>query len=427
MKKPFKTLAVIFVITIISVSLTFTQTVSRFPQFSINLNLGSFHFVRDLSFRLGLDLVGGTSVTLKAEMDKIPSEDRDAALESAKTVIERRVNLFGVSEPVVQTAKVGQEYRVIAELAGVSDVNEAVSLIGQTAHLEFWEQSTATDSAQPFFPTEVSGGDLKRAFASFDPNTGKPEVSFELTDGGSKKFGELTRRILTKPEDKRQLAMVLDGQLLSAPTVTSVIENQGRITGSFTVEEVKQLSIQLNAGALPIPMTVIEQRNIGATLGEESIRKSLIAGAIGFVIIAVFMIALYGWLGVLATVALTVYAFIVLAIFKLFPVTLTLSGIAGFILSIGMAVDANILIFERMREEFRLKKPKSVAIELGFIRAWSSIRDSNVASLITCAILYQFGTGIVRGFAITLAIGILISMFSAIIITRTFLRTVHRA
>lgn len=426
MKKPLKTLAIILVITLTSTFLTLTNTVPRFPQFAIDARLDSFQLVRDLKFKLGLDLVGGTSVTLAADMSGIAADDREAALESAKTVIERRVNLFGVSEPVVQTAKFGDEYRVITELAGVTDVNEAVSLIGQTANLEFWEQDIATDSAVPFTPTGVTGRDLKRAFTSFDQNTGKPEVSFELTEEGAKKFTELTRRILEKPEDKRQLAMVLDGQFISAPQVTSVIESQGRITGNFTLSQVKQLSIQLNAGALPLPMTVIEQRNIGATLGEKSIQKSLIAAVIGFVIIVFFMIAFYGWLGLLASIALTIYTFIVLSTFKLFPVTLTLAGIAGFILSIGMAIDANILIFERMKEELRLKKPRSVAGELGFIRAWSSIRDSNVASLITCAILYQFGTGIVRGFAITLAIGILVSMFSAIIVTRTFIRLVIR-
>lgn len=426
MGKPRTTLWVIIAITFISAFVASTNTVPNFPQFNLDYQLGPIRFIRDLSFRLGLDLVGGTSVTLRADMKDIPQEDRDRAIESAKNVIERRVNLFGVAEPIVQTAKVGGEHRVIAELAGVSNVNQAVSLIGKTAELQFMERNPATESAQPFILTGITGRDLKRAFVSFDPNTGQQEVSFELTDEGGRKFADVTRKILQKNEIERQLAIMLDGEIVSAPVVQSVIEDRGRITGNFTTEQVKTLAIQLNAGALPVPMEVIEQRNIGATLGVESIRKSLLAGVAGFVIIVFFMAALYGWLGVLASIALTAYAFIVLSIFKLIPVTLTLAGIAGFILSIGMAIDANILIFERMKEEIRSKKPKQVAMELGFIRAWSSIRDSNVSSLITCAILYYFGTGIVRGFAITLAIGILISMFSAIIITRTFLRVVYK-
>lgn len=426
MKRPYRTLFFITILTILSIAITLTQTVPQSPKFNINLGVGSFEIVRDLSFKLGLDLVGGTSITLSADMTSIPESDRDQALDSAKNVIERRVNLFGVSEPIVQTAKVSGEYRVITELAGVTDVNQAVSLIGKTAELQFMERNVATDSAQLFIPTRVGGRDLKRAFVSFDPNTGQPEVSFELTDEGGKKFGELTRRILTKNENEHQLAIILDNELVSAPVVQSAIDSQGRITGSFTTDEAKELSVQLNAGALPVPMNVIEQRNIGATLGEESIQKSLIAGAVGLFIIALFMIAHYGVHGIIATIALLVYSFTLLALFKLLPVTLTLAGMAGFILSVGMAVDANILIFERMKEELRLRKPKQVAMELGFIRAWSSIRDSNISSLITCLILYELGTGIVRGFALTLAIGILISMFSAIVVTRTFLRALIR-
>lgn len=416
----------IVAITLISLFITATNTLPGFPSFDINVRFGSFSFARDLSFRLGLDLVGGTNVTLKADMGSINAQDRTAALESAKNVIEKRVNLFGVSEPVVQTAKSNDEYRIIVELPGVKDVNQAVALIGKTAQLEFEERNSASESAELFLKTGVSGKDLQRAYVSFDPNTGKPEISFELTKDGSKKFADLTRKILQKKEGERQLAIVLDDQIVSAPVVQSVIEDRGRITGDFTQDQAKALVVQLNAGALPVSMTPIEQHTIGATLGEESIRKSLLAGLVGFLIIVIFMVSLYSWLGLLADGALIVYALIVLAIFKLFPITLTLSGIAGFILSVGMAVDANILIFERMREERRVGKPRTIALELGFIRAWTSIRDSNIASLITCAILYQFGTGIVRGFAITLALGILVSMFSAIIITRTFLRLVFR-
>lgn len=383
-------------------------------------------FERQISYQLGLDLQGGTSVTLEANMDNIKEEDRKDALESAKAVIERRVNFLGVGEPVIQTAKVGDSHRIIVELPGIKDVENAIKLIGTTAQLEFRERNPATESAELFISTGVTGGDLKRAFVSFDPNTGSPEITFELTNEGGKKFKELTQIILGKKEEERQLAIFLDDQLISAPVVQSVIEDRGRITGRFTTKEAKALAIQLNAGALPVPLKILQQKTVGATLGAQSVQESLMAGVIGFAAVAIFMILFYRVAGFLAVVALIIYAFIVLAIFKLIPVTLTLAGIAAFILSIGMAVDANILIFERFKEEIRWGKPKNVALELGFSRAWTSIKDSNVASLITSAILYYFGTGMVRGFALALAVGVLISMFSAIVVTRTLLRTIYK-
>lgn len=392
---------------------------------------------RDFPFRKGLDLEGGTSITLRANMTDIPSDQRKDALDSAKTVIERRVNLFGVSEPTIQTATVNQDYRIIVELAGVSDINEAINLIGTTAQLTFWEEGAsgsarlASPSALPLGlnqvlgenpkKTDLTGKDLEQSNVSFDPNTGKPQVQLVFTSEGAMKFGEITKRNVGKA-----VVIVLDNQIIEAPRVNEpILGGNAVITGSFTTETAKALSIQLNAGALPVSLNVLEQRTIGATLGNVSLKKSLIAGILGFFVIVIFMVVLYGKLGLLASMALILYVFYVLAIFKLIPVTLTLAGIAGFILSIGMAVDANILIFERMREELRLGKPRQAAIELGFSRAWTSIRDSNVSSLITSFILYQFGTGIVRGFALTLSIGILISMFSAIVVTRTLLRVIY--
>jgi preprotein translocase subunit SecD len=363
-------------------------------------------------------------------MGSVPAEDRKTALDSLKSIIERRVNLYGVAEPVVQTARSSGDYRVIVELAGVTDVNEALKLIGKTAELSFREEVAATEAGKissaaaqlhgPFQGlTNLSGRDLRLARPSFDPNKGEPIVELTFNNEGVKKWEELTKRNLNK-----RLAIFLDEQLLLAPTVVNVITD-GRtiITGGFTAADTKQIATLLNSGALPAPVKVIEQRGIGATLGQESIDKSLLAGGIGLGIVALFMVANYGRLGLLADGALVVYALLVLAIFKLVPVTLTLAGIAGFILSIGMAVDANILIFERMKEEIRWGRERKAALELGFSRAFPSVRDSNASSLITCVILYWFGTGPVRGFAVTLAVGILVSLFTAITVTRTIIQS----
>lgn len=406
------------------------------PKFNPNFFIGPLHIQRDLSFRRGLDLAGGTSITLRAEVKEIPSSQRNNALEAVKTVIERRINLFGVAEPIVQTATANGDARIIVELAGVSDVAQAIKLIGTTAQLSFWEEGasgsakTATSKAPlgitSLFSnptkTDLTGRDLQRSSVTFDQNTGKPQVSLVFTNEGSKKFADITKRNVNKI-----VAIVLDNQVIEAPRVNEIIlGGNAVITGNFATEQAKALSIQLNAGALPVPLTILEQHTVGVTLGASSLQKSLFAGILGFIIIVIFMVVLYGRLGILASVALTFYTLFVLALFKLIPITLTLAGISGFILSLGMAVDANILIFERTKEELRQKKTRNVAIELGFLRAWSSIRDSNVSSLITCAILYHFGTGMVRGFAVTLAIGVLLSMFSAIVVTRTFLRMTNK-
>jgi preprotein translocase subunit SecD len=371
-------------------------------------------------------------------MKDVASSQRENALESAKDVIERRVNFFGVSEPVVQTARVGNDYRIIVEIPGVTDINQAVQLVGRTAKLTFWEEgsasasATASQSALPLYATSLlgpnpvktnlSGSDLKTSTVGFDQNTGSPVVQLEFTSDGARKFAEVTKRNVGKP-----VAMVLDDIVIEAPRVNEAI-TQGKavIQGNFTTETAKQLAVQLNAGALPVELSVLEQRAIGATLGSQSLQRSFIAGIIGFCVIVLFMIALYGRLGVIASLALGLYTLLVLTLFRLIPVTLTLAGIAGFILSIGIAVDANILIFERMKEELRKGKPHNVALELGFSRAWDSIRDSNVASLITSAVLYFNGTGPVRGFALTLAVGVLVSLFSAITVTRTLLRYLYK-
>jgi SecD/SecF fusion protein len=399
----------------------------------LRFNVGGNTFERD-GMRLGLDLQGGTRLVLQADMTNVPESEREQRIKGVQQVLERRINAFGVAEPVVQV--VGQD-RVLVELAGIRDIEEAKNLIGQTARLDFREQVdppgtaptpdgsnwvVAKARASDGEERELTGQYFKKAEVGFEPNSNRPMILFEFTDEGAQMFAELTRRLVGRP-----LGIFLDNQLLTAPVVREPItQGRGQITGRFTLPEARNLVIQLNAGALPVPVQIVEERTVDATLGGDSVRKSVVAGELGLLVIAAFMIALYRVPGIMAVLALGVYTLLTLAIFKLWPVTLTLAGIAGFILSIGMAVDANILVFERMREELREGKTVFNAMEAGFQRAWSSIRDSNVSTLITCAILYwfgsNFGASIIVGFAVTLAIGVLVSMFSAVFVTRTFLR-----
>jgi len=382
-----------------------------------NLSIGSLY--KELKIHEGLDLQGGVHLVYELDTSKIESKDRSQATASVINVIDRRVNGLGVSEPVIQSAKVSGKESVVVELPGVTDVNEAINLIGKTAQLKFMEENAqATSMENQWQDTELTGAHLRRADVQFDENTGEPQVSLQFDSEGTKLFAQITEKNLQKP-----VAIELDEGIISAPTVQSVIENgQAVITGKFTIDEAKKLAIQLNAGALPVPITLVEQRSIGPTLGSESVKKSLVAGILGIILVALFMIIYYKVPGLLATLALLIYALIVLALFKLIPVTLTLAGIAGFILSIGMAVDANILIFERTKEELLREKTIGLSIDEGFKRAWPSIRDSNFSSLITCLILYYLTTGLVRGFAVTLALGIIVSMFTAITVSRAFLK-----
>ncbi|MEX2007651.1 MAG: protein translocase subunit SecD, partial [Candidatus Levyibacteriota bacterium] len=403
----------------------------------INFPIGQdkvFKFLRSdkaLVFREGLDLQGGSSMTYRADMKNISSDQRANALESAKTIIEKRVNLFGVSEPVINTAITNGDYRVILELPGV-DINQAKKIVGTTAELSFWEQGIASASAQEATPaatlekTNLGGKDLKSTSVVFDPNTGKPQVQLVFTSEGSRKFADITERNIGKV-----LAIILDGEIIQTPVVNQkIVGGSAVIEGGFTTETAAALSTQLNAGALPVPLVLLEEHTVGPTLGRDALQKSIFAGILGFITIVIFMTALYGRHGVVASLALLLYVIFTLSIFKLsnltpYGITLTLSGIAGFVLSVGMAVDANVLIFERMKEEKRLGKSPQTVVELGFSRAWSSIKDSNISTLITSLILYQFGTGAVRGFALVLAIGVMVSMFSAIVVTRTFLRFLY--
>ena len=433
--KPRVLLWLIIIITLISIAID----VPKLPTLRFldkKISLPSF------PLKLGLDLQGGTELILETQMDKIAENNRDDALESAKQVIERRVNLYGVSEALVQTSKIGNQRRILVELPGLKDASAAANLVGKTAQLDFREmpatlsatEQEATKSGIPviFFakPTGLTGANLTKAQVTFGGSRGLkagPQVAIEFNSEGAKKFAEITKRNINKP-----LAIFLDEQPIEAPIVQQeIVGGNAVITGQFSVDQAKNIAIELNAGALPVPIKVLEQHSIGPTLGKESVSKSLLAGIIGLGIVMIYMVGYYGILGLIADSALVIYTILILAIFKtgffiLPPVTLTLAGIAGFILSIGMAVDANILIFERMKEELRWGKSKTLALDLGFKRAWVSIWTSNVSSLMTAAILYGMGSSVVRGFAVTLIIGVLVSMFTAIVVTRTFLKMIIR-
>lgn len=444
MKNPRAALLLIIILTFIAVFINIPNSISigNFKK-DINFNPNSLahrlNLGKEIDFRQGLDLKGGVSLTFKVAVEEVPVSEREQALESARSVIDRRVNLFGVSEPLIQTQKVNNDSRILVELPGVTDVGQAVDLIGTTAKLTFWEKTSTISGKLPSdYPingqelgalkkTDLTGTDLSASSVVFDPNTGKPQVQLKFSADGARKFGEITKRNVGKP-----LPIVLDNLIIEAPNVNeAILTGDAVISGSFTQETAKALSTQLNAGALPVNLSILEQHVVGPTLGLESLKKSLLAGVIGFITIVIFMVFLYRKLGIIASIALILYTVFNLAVYKLssltpYGITLTLAGIAGLILSIGMAVDANILIFERIKEEQRLGKSRSTSIELGFSHAWTSIRDSNVSTLITCVILYSFGTGIIKGFALVLAIGVLISMFSAITVTRTFLRLIYK-
>ena len=372
-----------------------------------------------MPWRLGLDLIGGTHLTYDIDLSGVESGDKDSVVNGLRDVIERRVNLFGVREPQVVTAKNGDSYRLVVELAGISNPQEAIEQIGRTAFLDFRElppieNSTATELQ--FVPTELTGRYLLKAQV-ITSQLGQPEISLEFNGEGSKLFEDITGRNIGKP-----LAIYIDNEIVSAPTVNDkIIGGQAVITG-VPAKEAQPLANLLNAGALPAPVNLIGQYTVGATLGNEFLRKSIVAGVLGTILIIVFIIVYYRGFGLFASLALLVYIILTLAVFKGVSITMTLSGIAGFILSIGMAVDANILIFERTKEEIKKGLSKITAVEEGFRRAWSSIRDSNITTIISSVVLYYFTSSFVKGFALALLIGVLVSMFSAITVTRTILR-----
>ncbi len=399
------------------------------------LDLGKYGlgYTNDLNFRLGLDLQGGTHLVYQADLSKINDADKESAMSGLRDVIERRVNAYGIAEPNVQVAR-GD--RLVVELAGVKDTEAAIKMIGETPLLQFKEEMTAEEKAAfeeqfkdsnldisilamyEYKETGLGGEQLERADVIYNPSTYQPEVQLQFNNEGTKLFGDITSRNIG-----RRVAIYLDGTPISVPTVeTAITDGKAIISGNFTQTEANTLVQRLNAGALPVPISLLSQQTVDASLGQDSVNASLVAGLVGFALLCLFMILYYRVEGVLAVVALILYVLLSLTVFKLIPVTLTLSGIAGFLLSIGMAVDANVLIFERIKEEIRRGKTIELAIEEGFARAWSSIFDSNASTLLTCLILAYFGTGTVTGFAVTLSIGILLSMFSAIVVSKNLLK-----
>jgi preprotein translocase subunit SecD len=394
-------------------------------------------FFKNKPFRLGLDLSGGSHLVYKADVSLVAEGEVDNSMDALRDVIERRVNLFGVSEPLVQIQKssfiTGGEEKLIVDLPGVTDVDEAVKMIGQTPLLEFKIENTEAiqnavigedgqvnlDLSQAFVSTDLTGRYLKRAVLDFDINTREPRVSLQFDDIGTKLFAEITKANIGK-----MVAIYLDGAPISTPVVREEILNgEAVISGNFNPNEAKQLVGRLNSGALPVPIELISKQTIGATLGESAVNAGVKSAIIGFLLISLFLILWYRLPGILAVISLSIFVLIILTFFKLIPVTLTAAGIAGFIISLGIAVDANILIFERIKEELRSGRTVADAVTFGFDRAWTSIRDSNISSLITATILFWFGTSLIKGFALTLGLGVLVSLFSSIIITRIFMKT----
>ena len=407
------------------------------PRLNDNFEAES-SFLKKYPFRLGLDLSGGSHLIYQADISSLSAGQVNDSMESLRDIIERRVNIFGVSEPVVQIQHSGlisgADEQLIVDLPGVTDVEEAKKIIGQTPLLEFKTEApkdapqkatvdkdgkvTLSLDAQ-FVSTELTGRYLQKATLEFDQNTREPTVNLQFNDEGSKLFAQITKDNVGK-----MIAIYLDGEMRSSPVVPEEIPNgQAVISGSFTPAEAKQLVGYLNSGALPVPISILSTKTIGAILGDNAVNAGVKAAIIGFLLVALFLILWYRLPGLIAIIALSIFISIILTLFKLLPVTLTAAGIAGFIISIGIAVDANVLIFERIKEEMRAGSKIPQAITAGFSRAWLSIRDSNISSLLTAVILFWFGTSLIKGFALTLGLGVAVSMLSAILITRIFLKT----
>jgi len=406
------------------------------PDFSFNL--GGTQFKKDLNLKYGLDLAGGVSLAYDIDTSKTTKDNLATAIESLKSNIERRVNLFGISEATVQISKDNSgNYRLNVDLPGIEDVDSASKLIGQTAQLSFRGEDTkvteATSSATftDAFPydTGINGSHLVKASVEINPNNSQPEVAIEFNAEGTKLFDKATTQYLNK-----KIAIFLDNIAITYPTVQSVIpDGKAVINGGFDTKTAKALAAQLNAGALPLSINLIHQTKVGASLGADSINKGVFAGIVGLIIVCLFMIGNYGYLGFIADIGLIIYGLITLSLYRLIPVTLTFPGIVGFILSVGMAVDSNILIFERMREEIRAGKPFNIAMELGFGKAWDSIKDANACTVITGLILFNplswnflNTSGMVRGFAVTLLLGIVVGIFTGVVVTRNLLRVLAK-
>lgn len=394
-------------------------------------------------FKLGLDLSGGTHLVYKADVSAVDSSQIKDSMDALRDVIERRVNIFGVSEPSIQVENGGfsnqGEERLIVDLPGVTDVSKAISMIGQTPLLDFRTENPNPTEAQiatvdkdgkvnltvdpnsKYIITPLTGRYLDKAILEFNQTTGEPVVGLQFDADGSALFEKITKENIGK-----SVAIFLDGQPISVPTVNEAITGgKAQISGNFTPTEAKTLVGRLNSGALPVPISLVSTQTIGPSLGAQATSAGVKAALIGFLAIALFLILWYRLPGLIAVVALSIYVVAMLALFKLVPVTLTAAGIAGFIISIGIAVDANVLIFERIKEELRLGENVADGIHHGFKRAWLSVRDSNISSIITAIILFWFGTALIKGFALVFLIGVLVSLISAISVTRLFLYTMN--
>lgn len=405
-------------------------------------------------FKLGLDIKGGSHLIYEADTSVVDSEEISDAMISLREVLERRINVFGVAEPLVQTERVGvgaeASHRLVIELPGVTDIDEALKMINQTPLLEFkiedpdkrdefldffeelnvkmeageWQEAEALADSRGFteeemyLATDLTGRYLRRADLSFaNQALSGPSVTLEFDSEGAEIFANLTQDHIDET-----IGIFLDGELISAPVVRDEIrDGKAEITGQFTVEEARELVRNLNLGALPVPIELISIQTIGATLGETVLEQGIKAALIGFILVIIFMIFYYRLPGLVASISLLIYVALVLSFFKLIPVTLTAASIAGFILSIGIAIDGNVLIFSRIKEEMKAGKKISEAVADGFSRAWLSIRDSNLSSIISAIILFWFGTSLIKGFALTFGLGIIISMFSAVVVSRTIL------
>ncbi|WP_322576203.1 protein translocase subunit SecD [Fodinibius sp.] len=417
------------------------------------------------AFKYGLDLSGGTQLIYNADTSEVAPEEVEDSMSALRDVIERRVNLFGVSEPRVQVEKgglAGGENRLIVELPGVTDINEAIAMIGETPVLEFRlrkdESELEIDQSQLeglninegtsegettegessegsqngttaelelspedlYEKTELTGRYVKSASVQFDQTTGEPIVNIRFNSEGRDLFAEITRDNVGEV-----LAIFLDGEVISTPVIREEIPTgEAVISGQFTPEEARKLARDLSFGALPVPIELVSTNSVGPILGQQVLDDGVSAGIIGFALILGFMIVWYRLPGIVAAVALVFYTLVMLSLFKLIPVTLTASGIAAFILSVGMAVDANVIIFERIKEELQSGKGSLGAIQDGFDRAWPAVRDANLSSLISAVVLFYFGSSIVQGFALVFGIGVLVSMISALVVTKTFLYAV---
>jgi preprotein translocase subunit SecD len=434
--KQYRTL--IFIVVILAISIWMV-----FPN---NPGIHFAGFSREIKTHLGLDLVGGVQVRLEADVPE-DYEINDDDMRTTAAIVENRVNGLGVEEAVVQRAR---DRFIVVEIPGIDDPEQAIETIKETALLEFVDLSslpvdlaqsmegmfirtdyglaqpvTEIDEADPIFHTIMTGADIKDVGVVMG-QVGGYEVAFELSPNGASIFREYTQNNIGSV-----LAIVLDKEIISAPSIrTAIQDGNASITGNFTLESANHLAVQLRYGALPIPLVVVETRTVGPSLGVDSLNKSLTAGIIGFAIVILFMSLYYRLPGLVAVLAILTYAVITFALFRYIPVTLTLPGIAGLMLSTGSALDANILIFERLKEELRSGRTLSQATSLGWQRAWPSIRDSNIATIITCTILFWFGSAfgatIVKGFSLTLLIGVGVSLFTALVVTRTLLDLVMR-